>query len=297
MSKIGIDTSSAVQNRTLQQDPQSADSVKQKPKDLHAASTFEKAPKSFSGIGQPDLSAIAGTQSTTLVPALSEIPRSEHISLKGGKVIELPRLSEKQEHDSQALLSSAGDQNRLRLEEASLKFGQALLTSPDDIPGDLVTTTGALQVPVDETYEVYMTTTGIDERSDATSEVMLMGLSGIENGLSDFYKEIVGKENTATEVEAEAQELAAMLEDWPDDGTTETFTYHETTINDDGTLGVIEHKDVELSKAEATALLSKLNGQVDGISALTQRDFYELQNLVQKFQQAMNIMSNILKNQ
>ena len=92
-------------------------------------------------------------------------------------------------------------------------------------------------------------------------------------------------------------DIRSALADWPDDGSTEFFDYREVKFNDDGSYAIVEHYDVELTKAEAEALLMELEGQIASMGQFDQRSMYTLQNMVQKFQQAMNIASNIMKQQ
>ena len=56
-----------------------------------------------------------------------------------------------------------------------------------------------------------------------------------------------------------------------------------------------EHKNVEMTKAEAEAVLAKLSGSVESLGGIHDSEMAELQMKVHKYQQALTTLSNIMK--
>jgi hypothetical protein len=98
-----------------------------------------------------------------------------------------------------------------------------------------------------------------------------------------------------TELKAEVNDLQDLINNWPDDGSTQQFSYQDMTFNSDGSATMSAHNNVTLTKSDAENLLSQLQSQVDSATTMTTAESFKMQMWVQQDQQAVNVMSNILK--
>ncbi len=293
MSKLQVDQ---IQNRALEKRTTEQEHV-QKRIDLHTHSGFQaKGPQTFAGIGKHDLSAISRGDDNAVI---RRDPKPEVYTFRGGLKLELPRLGREDRAKAEGYLSSVPTDQRPALEAAAINLGMnALAEVENGEPGvELTAVSEALQGSVNQTYDQWMVGAGQDQRDESAEAMLFLGLYGAEVGLENFFKEVIGREALADDVRATIRELEALLDDWPDDGSTEIYSYTEVKKNPDGTLEIIEHKNVELTKGEAKVLLMQMQGTEGMLSGITTRDHQKLQYMVQKNQQAMNILSNILKNQ
>ncbi|MEE8408546.1 MAG: hypothetical protein V3T05_02980, partial [Myxococcota bacterium] len=210
-----------------------------------------------------------------------------------------PRLSSDDRAKAEGYLASVPADQRPALEATAIQLGMKALAEMENVAPGVELTEGseALQSSASQTYDQWMVGAGQDQRDESAEAMLFLGLYGAEVGLENFFKEVIGREALADDVRATIRELEALLDDWPDDGSTEIYSYTEVKKNPDGTLEIIEHKNVELTKGEAKVLLMQMQGTEGMLSGITTRDHQKLQYMVQKNQQAMNILSNILKNQ
>jgi hypothetical protein len=142
-----------------------------------------------------------------------------------------------------------------------------------------------------------MTSTGQDQR-DAQAEAMLFaGMWGAEQNLHLYFHGTVERETMSNDVRAQLRELESMLEGWPDDGSTELFSWTEVRQNEDGSLETIEHVNEPLTKQDALELASRLQDQEAMLSGIVGKDMMKLQYMMNKNQQAIETLSNILKAQ
>jgi len=292
MSKLRVDK---IQNQRQQDAATQTERVKPRT-ELHTQSTFNaEGPATFAGIGRPDLSAIKQGSDK---PRAARAPAPLTYRMADGTELTLPQLSLQDQAASEKLLSSAGD-GREKLERAATELGEAAYNETQSYPPDVAITeaSAGLQQSADNAYEVYMTSTGQQQRDQASNQALLMGMWGPQTALQNFFHKVVGRDALSGEVRSDVAELKDMLADWPDDGSTQTFSYHEVIENPDGTVTVVEHNNVQLTKAEAEALLERMQGQVETLGSIATRDQFKLQYMVQRNQQAINTLSNILKNQ
>lgn len=294
MSKLRVDE---IQNRTQQKQATEQVEQVQKRVDLHTNSSFQATgPQTFADIGKNDLSAITNGDDNAVRPRDAKPPV---YTFRGGLKLELPRLSHEERAKAEGYLASVPADQRPALEATAIQLGMKALAEMENVAPGVELTEGseALQSSAGQTYDQWMVGAGQDQRDQAAEASLFLGMYGAEVGLENFFKEVIGKEALADDVRGSIRELEAMLEGWPDDGSTEIFSYTEVKKKPDGSLEIIEHKNVEMTKTEAKALLQQMKGTEGMLSGIATRDHHQLQYMVQKNQQAMNTLSNILKNQ
>ena len=120
---------------------------------------------------------------------------------------------------------------------------------------------------------------------------MYMGLVGLEGDLAKKALDLRNRATMSNETRTDIKELRDELADWPDDGSTRTFSW--TEVKADGT--VVKHVDEPLTKKEAESLLENLEEQLSAIKDDSQLAQADLQDNLQKYQQALQTFSAILK--
>ncbi len=262
---------------------------------LHERSAFD------SKKGQHDLSALDPTkkkaQDAVVAEILSKKPRSMDVRLPAGTVLQVPLLSEADHAAIQRVFSRVSPERQAQLDAQARCFAQALFAEAYAFPqGNPSGFSAPLKTQAGLTMEEFMTGSGADDHAEAMEGCMYMGMYGIERELYDFADGLRDKQLVAEDVRTDLGVLKEMLADWPDDGSTQSFTYNEVTVNDDGTFTVTE-KTVELNKAEAQGLADKLGLQLESMSTITNMDAFNLERMVNHYQQAMTTLSNIIKQQ
>ncbi|MBI5510249.1 MAG: hypothetical protein HY903_15945 [Deltaproteobacteria bacterium] len=292
MSKVRVDE---ISQKTLTPTTTPAEQVRRR-KDVHGRSSFERNPATFAGIGKADLSALKAGATT---PAASPTAAPITYQLQDGTVLEIPQLSADDRAKVEAILAKLTPDKRARLQASSDELGDAVWDEVEEsagVPGVTGASAG-LKNAADKNYETYVVTTGGKINDGANEDLLVLGLSGVENTLFGFFGQIQAKANQSNEMRADIAELEGMLADWPAGKDKQVFSWREVVINPDGTTKVIEHKNEELTKDQAAALLSKLKGQQDALQTISTQDGFKLQMMTEKYQQAMNVLSNILKAQ
>jgi hypothetical protein len=293
MSKLRIDE---VQNVTVEPVDQDEVQVRRR-KDFHKTSEFQRSgPETFAGIGRPDLSAlkVGSAQAPTRVdvkPILYVLP--------DGQELEIPQLSQDDRAKVEAILARLAPAKRVQLIESADELGEAVWEEVENNPAGIKvgSFSAGLQNAANASYEVTMATTGENSRNKVTEDLLVMGMSGVENNLFGFFTKLQEKQALGNDMRTEIAELEGMLQDWPAGKDKQIFSYREVIMNPDGTTKVIEHKNEALTKDQAAALVTKLKGQQDALSTITTQDSTKLQLMTEKYQQAMNTLSNIIKAQ
>lgn len=294
MSKVRVDqaTRARIAEQITQQD-------QHKQIKLFTHSKLEPARKTFAGIGKLDLSAIStsadGKQEDGKTRKDDEVDEVVSIKLTDGTRLELPRLSEGQYAEIDAILSQATPEQAEHLVRTGQQLGATAYAELDAgraEPPFSLTANHAAQTA----YETFVVTVKHAKNEEAAHGAMLFGMYGVELNLKSYFEKVQGEQKVASDLRTDVAELEEMIADWPDDGSTEVFDYREVIFNEDGTITVVEHKDVEMTKAEAQALVEKLEGQIENLGQFDNREMMELQMMVNRYQQAMNTMSNIMKN-
>ncbi len=292
MSKLRVDE---VQNRPAATATPEAAEVKRRA-ELHARSTFQRrGPETFSGIGKADLSALKGGDEAPVRPR----PRAQTLrhTFASGQTVEVPGMAAERRAAVEALLEAMPPAMRAQVEASLAGLGEA--ASAMVLAGDgaaVGAAASALASSADASYEMWLVGPGEQGAEARSGAVMDAAVWGVEQYLHEFMGKAVSREGAASEVRAGISELEGMLTDWPDDGSTQLFSYREVVINQDGTVSYIDHQNVALTKEQAEELLGKLKGQLDSLSVFINRDQMQLQMLVHKYQQVTTTASNIMKN-
>jgi hypothetical protein len=264
--------------------------------ELHRSSEYQAERATFAGIGKQDLSAVVRGDDNRV--QVSREPEPIVHRLRTGERIEIWRMTREQAENAEAVLAAAG-KGRDTLEAAALHTGATYWNDVAALPPDAELTEGsqALIASANQTYEVWMTSTGQDQRDAQAEGMLLAGMWGAEQSLHLYFQETVTREAKANDVRAQLRELQTMLEGWPDDGSTELFSWTEVRQTEDGSLETIEHVNEPLTKEGAVQLASQLEGQEQTLSGIVNKDMMKLQYMMHKNQQAMETLSNILKAQ
>jgi hypothetical protein len=148
--------------------------------------------------------------------------------------------------------------------------------------------------------EVFMTTSGVDKADNAVQGVMFGAMVGIEQDLSNFASNLKDKINMSSEMRTDITELQNELADptWTDSDTdTRSFSWREIETDADGNVtGFTEHTG-ELNKAQAQTKLKELEEQRATLGDFTEMMKFDLQQMSENYQQALNTLSNLLKSQ
>ncbi|OGQ91059.1 MAG: hypothetical protein A2289_05175 [Deltaproteobacteria bacterium RIFOXYA12_FULL_58_15] len=293
MSKLTVDE---VRGRSVAREQEQEQLQVRRRQELHQSSQFDRnGPATVMGIGKTDLSALGNgtTQS------LSDKPRFINHTFTNGQRIDIPRLTERQQVVVDEAFARLAPSSREKLQKILMDLGKAAWdedeAKPNGIEVNSVSTD--LQDATNMTYEQWMMSEGNDQRDGASETLIFEGVWGVEKNLHNFFFEVAEREQFGNETRAYVNELEAMLADWPDDGSTETFSYREITIGEDGKATIVDHKDEQLTKEEAQKLLDRLEPQAEAIASVVNQDIYKLQYMVERYQQLTSTLSNILKNQ
>jgi len=293
MSKMRIDEVTTSTIQTLDNETARL----QRRKELHKGSSFERSgPETFAGIGRTDLSAIKAGSSES--PATVEAKSIIH-TLPDGTEIEIPQLSADDRAKAEAILVRLSPDGQSQLIASAEDLGAAVwnevLQNPEGV--NVGSSSAGLSNAANNSYEVYTATTGENNRNNVTEGLLVTGMAGVEQNLFGFFDQLQGKQTLGNGMRADIAELTGMLADWPAGAQTQVFSYSEVVLNADGTTKVIEHKNEVLTKEQAQALLEKLQGQQDALSTITSMDSNKLQLMTERYQQAMSVLSNIIKSQ
>jgi hypothetical protein len=132
----------------------------------------------------------------------------------------------------------------------------------------------------------------------AMNDVLRLGLSGAEAKTQNLANQL----KAGLDLEKQVQNSYSDLQDqigsaWPngDDGSTKSFTYMQTVKDKDGNVTGMKEATEDLAYSEANAKLQGLEGDNKSIGDNTDMMKMNLQDAMQKQQQAMSILSNIVK--
>jgi hypothetical protein len=293
MAKIRVDE---IANRSSEQASEAQAPLRRR-KDLHKTSQFERQrPEAFAGIGHPDLTAVKSGAATA--PARVE-RKSIVYALPGGEELQIPQLSDVERAKAEAALAKLSPEGRARVVQSAEELGAATWDEVENQSEGLKvgSFSAGYSDAANAAYEVYAATTGEDDRNKVTEDLLFVGMSGVESNLVEFYNDVKGRADLGNEAKADAAELEAMLADWPAGKDTQLFSWREIIANPDGSVKVVEHKNEALTKEQAQELLGKLKAQSDTMDTITSQDTFKLQMKVQKYQEAMTSLSNIIKSQ
>jgi hypothetical protein len=141
----------------------------------------------------------------------------------------------------------------------------------------------------------YVALAGQQQRDAAVQGMLFMSMVGVEQDLADFAKMAKGKIELAGEMRTDITELQDMITDWPEGTETQHFEWTEVTYDDDGKM-IVTQKEADLTKEEAGEVRDKLEGLLASHKDINQMDQFELQQMTEDYQRAMNTLTAMLKN-
>jgi hypothetical protein len=117
-------------------------------------------------------------------------------------------------------------------------------------------------------------------------------------GLQANVNQIAAKVATSNQIKSILREeitmLMDILSDWFDDGSAKKITYNSCIKIADDRYEIVEKTEV-MSKEQAEALIEKMDSQLEALSDMSQQLQLQLQDAMNKQQQAMQMISNIMK--
>ncbi len=262
MSQLRIDQVSRAQTRTVEQQ-QELLRQNHKPLDLFAKSGFERVHTIQLDAERIDIPTFSPDQQQQLADIAGRVPQ-----------------------ESRAIVNDAINTLTEKIYDAA----------PSYVPGQTVDS--GLTQAYNESFQVYMTHSGHDQRDLATQEFMFVAMAGFENDISEFGLMVKAKTDQSRQTREEIVELQEMLADWPEEPSdlTEEFTYTEVTFNDDGTINTRQVTE-NITKAEAETLLTKLENTRSSLREMTEMQTFDLQSMAEAWQQALQLISAILEDQ
>lgn len=256
--------------------------------DPYANSGFEQR------AGNHDLSALnpqkqQAAQDAAKAAADSK-PRSEQHRFADGTLVTLPRPSLLNENTMERVFGRLSPEKRAEL-------GRNLTAAGGSALKVVGTQTEAAQSELNNIYDTFGNDwMGAADANEADkSEITASVLHAVEQNIYNYFLGVKEKQEAASDVRADLAELNEMLADWPE-GEEQSFTYNDVTFDDDGNMSV-QQVTVQLDKAKAEALAGELSGKIQGMGDMSGMEQFQLQKMVQDYQQAVTTLSNIIKNQ
>jgi hypothetical protein len=147
---------------------------------------------------------------------------------------------------------------------------------------------------ISQLAESFASATGAQDATELAQGVMMMAYAGAEAELQEMAARVKANLEGKKTVREDLAELRDLINDdqWPAE-----FTYTEHVKNASGKLVSTEKTVTLASKDEAEALLQDLESQLQTMTDMSQMLQLQLQEAMNKQQQAMQILSNIMKNQ
>jgi len=285
MSKLRVDE---IQSRTVNTQTTQEVALKRR-RELHATSGFDSERATFAGIGRQDLSALksgAGETAASVATAEFALPSGRTVSfstVSSGWSDELAAFRAKLSDGEMAVLTRHAEALATAALEAT---PEEAAKASEELPERVV---AALQ----DSAELTAQGAAINAYP-ATQMVTGESLLIVEQQLRDVLQNIAAREEFGTEAKATVLDLQEMLDDWPDDGSEQLFSYRELKVDDEGNYSIDEHKNVSLTKEEAEALLEKMQQQAEAAGSMTTMETFQIEQLTQKYRQASEILSAIV---
>ncbi len=260
-------------------------------RELYKTSAFDTAGS------RQDLSALnpekAKAQAETVDAINDQQPRSLSYRLPNGTLLEIPCLCGAERKSVDRIYERLQAEQRDELVTVARRLSKGCLEAAAQGPEALQSASAALKQ--DASAVETLVAIAEDEGYDVASKGMLVGIEAMEQNISDVFKFMEQKQATVDGSRSELVELRQMLGDWPDDGSKQTFTYHELVNNPDGSISAVEHKDAELTKEQAQDLVDSLDSTVESALSLSAMEQSRVQVMVNQYQQAVTAVSNIMK--
>ena len=109
--------------------------------------------------------------------------------------------------------------------------------------------------------------------------------------MDDYAKEVDGQNKMVDQVRVQYANLSDALANWPEGKDTMAFTW--TSLDKQTNTPVVQTG--VLTKEQAQAKMQEMRDTIDSMGASSQVQQLRLQKMVQDYQQATNLMSNLLK--
>lgn len=270
--------------------------------------------------GQGKAQGAAQTRPTPAVNLFdsSSYQAKEPVQMPDGTTLSLPGLSGDEAAQAQSLFGQIPQEHHAALNAASTKLGVALMAQ--GIAGSNIAThskigspAGASTITVNQASPdvagavnnartvyanaktganagTYGSQTGATDYDNTVQAVAYMGVLGIQNEMGSYAQGMQATQADKNNLRADQNELNTAIASWPDDGSTQTFTYHET--NAQGTLIL---KTADMTKDQAKAALGNVQGALTSYQDQTQLQVIQLQNMQQNYQTGLTTISNLLK--
>jgi hypothetical protein len=263
---------------------------------LYAQNQFESQRPTFAGIGKLDLSALHSTSDQSADSAADKSQEAQEtlsLRMRDGTYLEIPLMPKSDRHEVEGWLQSAdhGTQVLATAKKLAAATYNEMRQGRDEHNHSL-----EYEHAAQTSYQQDVTVLPPEGSANREGQLVLMGLYGSEQNLKDFFNKVRSEQGVATELKEDIAELEEMLIDWPENGGSEQFDYRDVRFNDDGSITVVGHEGSFLTRAEAEALLNKLKAKVETLGQFENRDMMQLQWMVNRYQQSMTILTNILKN-
>lgn len=250
-----------------------------------------------SNVGIPLSQAPDGQRTRLDLHSTSTYERVDSVTFGDGSRIDLPQLGSEDRQLVARFLSAVPAEKRAEVDAACQKLAQAVYAEARATQGiQTGSISGGLTQSFNQTLEVYMVGSGHVQREDAVTGVMISAMANMENELQDFARYVSDRQGMMADTRTQVTELREMVAEWPDDGSTQSFTWTEVTTDENGNTKVVERQE-NLTKDEASKLLDKLDAQLQNLRDMTELDRFDLQKKYEQYQQGFGILSAILKQQ
>ena len=220
------------------------------------------------------------------------------VTFSDGQTIALPTGSATEQKRLQEIYASLSPEKQEKLNSIERNLNsqiQNAVESGDSIE-NLTASGSALTQNFQQSFEAFVVTTGLKEQDEAVNSYLFMGIAGMEQNLNDFAGQVQQKQEIASDLRLDSPELQEILAEWPEGAETQEVTWHDVTVNDDGTVTVVE-KTANLTKQEAENLLNEINDTRATLTNMNEMDRFTLQQDYEKYNQGFNILSAIIKSQ
>ncbi len=227
----------------------------------------------------------------------SQFERVSAVQFQDGSGIALPAMSEQDRATAAQLFGGVPADQQAAMQEAANRLAAALYAeAANNAEGVKVGSFSAgVTAALSEAASIYGSVTqggAIDQQMQGT---MFMALAGLEGDLQDFAINVRGKLALVKELRTDITELRDAVANWPEGVEKQRFTWREVTIDEAGNVKVVEHSE-DLTKQQAADKADGLEEMKNSLQDLTEMDKLDLQRMTEDYQQAVNTLSALLKN-
>ena len=220
------------------------------------------------------------------------------VTFSDGQTIALPTGSATEQKRLQEIYTSLSPEKQEKLNSIERNLNSQIQNAVESGASieNLTASGSALTQNFQQSFEAFVVTTGLKEQDEAVNSYLFMGIAGMEQNLNDFAGQVQQKQEIASDLRLDSTELQEILAEWPEGAETQEVTWHDVTVNDDGTVTVVE-KTANLTKQEAENLLNEINDTRATLTNMNEMDRFTLQQDYEKYNQGFNILSAIIKSQ